>query len=61
VQHRDVTGSQRGTETSEYWLAPNGLPLRERHTIAVKSGSPLGDVTYDEVTDFHLQALEPQR
>lgn len=60
VQHRTVTGAQRGTETSEYWLAPNGLPLHELHTISVKSGSPLGDVTYDEVTDFRLQALQPR-
>ena len=60
LQHRDVTGSQRGTETSEFWFAPNGLPLHERHTISVKSGSPLGDVTYDEVTDFKLQELQPQ-
>jgi hypothetical protein len=59
VQDRAVTGAQRGTERSELWLAPNGLPLREKHTIAVKSGSPLGDVTYDEVTDFRLRALEP--
>ena len=60
VQHRKVTGSQRGTERSEFWLAPNGLPLREKHSIEVKSGSPLGDVTYTEITDFRLQALHPR-
>jgi hypothetical protein len=60
VQHRKVTGSQRGTERSEFWLAPNGLPLHEKHSITVKSGSPLGDVTYHEVTDFRLQALQPR-
>jgi hypothetical protein len=60
IQHRKVTGSQRGTETSEYWLAPNGLPLHEKHTISVSSGSPLGDVRYDENTDFRLEALRPR-
>jgi hypothetical protein len=60
VQHRKVTGAQRGTERSEYWLAPNGLPLHEKHTITVKSGSPIGDVTYTEKTDFVLQALQPR-
>jgi hypothetical protein len=61
VQERRVTGSQRGSLHADVWFALDGLPLRERHTISVASPSPIGDVNYDEVTDFTLAALAPRR
>jgi hypothetical protein len=60
LQRRTLSGAQTGKERSELWFAPNGLPLRERHTIEVASPSPIGDITYTEVTDFALQELRPR-
>ncbi len=54
VQQRQISGSQRGSLKADEWFAADGLPLRERHRISVSSPSPIGDVTYDEVTDFTL-------
>ena len=58
-QRRRVTGGQRGTLHADVWFAANGLPLRERHTVAVSTSSPIGDIDYDETTDFSLVSLEP--
>jgi hypothetical protein len=60
LQRRTISGAQSGKESSELWFAPNGLPLHERHTISIKSPSPIGDISYDEVTDFRLQELAPR-
>lgn len=60
-RERTLTGAQTGTERSELWLAPNGLPLRQHRTITLSSPSPLGDITYDEDTDLRLSSLTPGR
>jgi hypothetical protein len=61
LQHRQVTGSQRGTLISNEWFAFDGLPIREQHTLKVVSPSPIGDITYREVTNFRLADLHPRR
>jgi hypothetical protein len=60
VQRRRVSGSQRGSLRADVWFAPDGLPLRERHTVTVATGSPIGDIDYEESTDFSLVSLGPQ-
>jgi hypothetical protein len=60
-QRRAVSGGQRGTLDADVWFAPNGLPLRERHTVKVSTASPVGDIAYDESTDFSLTSLRPSR
>jgi len=61
VQIRHVSGTQLGTLHADLWVAPDGLLLRLQQTIAVSSPSPIGDIDYDESTDFTLQSLEPRR
>jgi hypothetical protein len=60
VKVRSVSGTQRGTLREDLWLAPDGLLVRLRHLIAVSSPSPIGDIDYDEKTDFSLQSLQPR-
>lgn len=59
-QQRTVTGGQRGRLEADVWFAPSGLPLRERHTVNVATSSPIGDIDYDESTDFTLTSLQPR-
>ena len=60
VQTREVSGTQRGSLHANLWLAPDGLLLRLRQSIAVASPSPIGDIDYEENTDFSLQSLQPR-
>jgi hypothetical protein len=60
VQRRQVSGGQRGTLRADVWLSPDGLPLRERHVISVATSSPVGDIDYEETTDFSLASLVPR-
>jgi hypothetical protein len=60
-RERTLTGAQDGTERSELWIAPNGMPVHVVRTITLKSPSPVGDITYDETTDFRLTSLVPRR
>jgi hypothetical protein len=60
VRERAITGAQDGTEDTELWIAPNGLPVHVVRTITLESPSPVGDITYDETTDFRLESLRPE-
>ncbi len=60
VQRREISGGQEGTMRAELWFAPDGLPLRERHTISVATASPIGSIDYQETTDFALTSLTPR-
>jgi hypothetical protein len=59
-QRREISGGQEGTLLAELWFAPDGLPLRERHTISVTTSSPIGSIDYQETTDFALTSLTPR-
>ena len=59
-QRRKVTGAQRGMLRADFWLAPDGLPVRERHTVSVATSSPVGAIDYGESTDFSLVSLQPR-
>lgn len=57
---RDISGSQAGEERSEWWLdAETGLPLRNERTTTLRTGSPIGDLTYEERGSFILDRLRP--
>lgn len=59
-RERTMSGSQRGTETSEVWFsAETGMPLRNERQIEVRTDTVIGEVTYSEVGDFELTSLEP--
>ncbi len=60
VQRREISGGQDGTLLADVWFAPDGLPLRERHTISVATSSPIGSIDYQETTDFALTSLTPR-
>jgi len=60
-RERELTGAQQGTERSDLWIAPNGLPVRQHRVITLSSPSPVGDITYDEDTDYRLTSLAPRR
>jgi hypothetical protein len=57
---RVVSGAQTGTETFEFWLAVDGLPLRGRQRIEVTSDSPIGEVTYHQEGEFALVEKSPR-
>jgi hypothetical protein len=57
---RVVSGAQTGTETFEFWLAADGLPLRGRQRIEVTSDSPIGAVTYTQEGEFALVRTSPR-
>jgi hypothetical protein len=59
VQHRTISGAQRGVNDSDLWFATNGLPLRNRRAIEVSSDSPIGSITYTEDGSFTLSSLRP--
>ena len=56
---RAVSGAQTGTETFDFWLAADGLPLRGRQRIEVASDSPIGKVTYSQQSEFSLARSVP--
>ena len=56
---RAVSGAQTGTETFDFWLAADGLPLRGRQRIEVASDSPIGKVTYSQESEFSLVRRVP--
>lgn len=57
---REITGEQSGSERSEWWLdGETGLPLRNERTTTLRTGSPLGELTYEERGEFHLDRLDP--
>jgi hypothetical protein len=60
VQHRTISGAQRGEANSELWFAPNGLPLRNQRHIVIDTDSPIGAITYTEDGTFTLTSLEPR-
>jgi hypothetical protein len=59
---RVLTGSQRGVEQSELWLARDGgLPLKMTRSLRVHSPAPVGSVTYTEAGELSLASLTPLR
>jgi hypothetical protein len=59
-QERTMHGSQTGTQVSDLWFAPNGLPVRNERRMSVDSDSPIGSVTYTERGHFSLTSLTPR-
>jgi hypothetical protein len=57
---RTVSGAQSGTETFDFWLAADGLPLKGRQRIQVDSDSPIGQVTYTQEGEFSLVRRSPR-
>lgn len=60
-QARTLSGAQVGEESAELWIEPaTGLPVRTERTLDVRSGSPIGDITYREQGWWQLDALTPR-
>lgn len=60
VETRTDTGSQRGVERYETWLAPGtGLPLRLRQSIGVTTKTAFGTSNYTQSGDLTLTSLTP--
>jgi hypothetical protein len=57
---RTVSGAQTGTETFDFWLAADGLPVQGRQRIQVDSDSPIGQVTYTQEGEFSLVRRSPR-
>ena len=56
------SGSQSGTNPNDYWIAQNGLILRQRETVDVaEKAGPLGSVRYTESMAITLLSLAPIR
>jgi hypothetical protein len=56
-----LSGSQVGTERDDLWYdAQSGLPLQNRRSIHVRTGTPFGPSTYTENGEFVLQSLTPR-
>lgn len=62
--HSRVTSKQSGdtvgTDTSEFWLAESGLPLRFSADLDVKTRSVLGETNFQEELDYTLTSLVPE-
>jgi hypothetical protein len=58
---RRLTGGQDGTEATDVWFRDDGLLVRYERDIEVRTGSPVGDITYTESGWFELTDLTPQR
>ena len=58
---RTVSGAQSGTERFDFWLAADGLPLKGSQRIEVESGSPLGNITYTQQSEFSLMSTSPRQ
>jgi len=59
-RRRERTGSQTGTEHTELWIVPNGMPVRTKRSIELSSGSPVGNIRYHEDTQYRRTSLTPQ-
>ena len=60
VQWR-LSGPQVGAESDDLWFdAQTGLPLQNRRSIHVRTGTPFGPSTYTENGEFVLQSLSPK-
>ena len=56
-----LSGSQVGTERDDLWYdAQSGLPLQNRRSIHVRTGTPFGPSTYTENGEFVLRSLTPK-
>ncbi len=56
-----LSGPQVGTERDDLWYdARSGLPLQNRRSIHVRTGSPFGTSTYTEKGQFVLRSLTPK-
>lgn len=61
VEDRTDTGSQRGTERYETWVAVDtGLPVRMAQNIEVRTSTPFGDSTYTQSSTLDLSDLQPR-
>lgn len=61
-QLRTLSGSQTGTQTTDYWFAKqNGLLLRNRRAVTVHTDTVIGSSTYTERGSFLLTSLQPER
>ncbi len=59
---REISGAQSGEDVVDFWFAvDDGLPLRNERTITVRSGSPIGTVTFTEEGEFMLTSLTPSQ
>ena len=60
-QRRTLSGSQTGTQTTDYWFAKrDGLPLRNKRVVTVHTNTVVGSSTYTERGEFELTSLTPQ-
>jgi hypothetical protein len=58
-QSVELGGDNFEHTTTDWWLAPTGLPLRSVQTKSSRSSSPIGPVTYSEQYTIELESLEP--
>ena len=59
-RERTFSGGQDGSEVLDLWFdAETALPLRNRHSVRVRTDSPLGVLTYTEEGSFTLARREP--
>jgi hypothetical protein len=58
----DISGSESGTNPTDYWVSSNGLILRQFETVDVsQQAGPLGSVRYTEQMSIKLTATVPIR
>ncbi len=56
-----LSGAQVGSERDDLWFdAQSGLPLQNRRSIQVRTGTPFGPSTYTENGEFVLRNLTPR-
>lgn len=64
VWHTRVTSRQAGAtvggDTSEFWLAESGLPVRFTGDLEVTTDSVLGETSFTEELDYTLTSLVPE-
>ena len=52
---RTISGDQDGTEELDLWFERDtGLPVRNERAVTLRTGSPLGVLTYTETGSFEL-------
>ncbi len=55
-------GTERGDNPNDFWVAPDGLILRQRESVALsQTAGPLGTVRYTERMAVALESLAPLR
>ena len=60
VRKWTLRGAQVGPETDDVWFdIATGLPLENRRSIRVRTGTPFGEFTYTENGEFVLRSLTP--